>query len=759
MNTIERLKPSWRFALALTCAALAAAPAAAGGQRSYGYLRVLEGSATVQQAGGGDRAEAEVNQPVLAGDHLWVPARSRLEVLLADGTLLRIDGDSELVLERLAASADTDDSGTVVRLLEGNLQLVVDPETQADELPRIETVNATIDVENPGTFRVAAERDGLTEIVVRRGSTHVDSEAGSERVRAGEQLAIEGREYARDGVEEAGGFDSLERWARHLDEDYSGADERYADSGQSLRYAARPLDRYGSWINIDGGTYWRPNGLDASWRPYWQGRWAYTPSGLTWVSYEPWGWVPYHYGTWDYLPGYGWVWQAGSVFSPAWVYWYWGNDYAGWCPTGYYTRFYGRSIHAGFRFGVYGWASTDWGHFQHWNFIRHDHFGRRDQFRYAVPAGEMRGRDRSPGRGIITTDTRPLKPNLWRKPQEAVNVLSGWRAEGRPGRTAGGKGPQGALPDVTEFIARKPQLTPTEMRHVAAEGNPASLDGTPLKPSTLGRLGRRNPTETAGVEPRWRKPGGAGRDEMGGGTPGATDRGARGDRGDRNGRVETFRKPTTERNAGPSGSPGAGERRWSPGKEPGQPAERRIEPTPRDRRPRTVETESSEGGQVGNGRRAPDAPSWRKPRAERPASPPPAERDGGSSSWRSRERERQVSPPAERQSERPSWRDKPSSGGNGDSGGSSYRRPEPPPRATYERPAPPPRSERPSPPPSYRMPERSGGGSSGASAPPARGSSVSRPSPPPRENKKPSGERHGGDKGRERDGRPPRDAA
>src|SRR5436305_14924798 len=61
-------------------------PPAAG---SYGYFRVVEGAASVAQAGTVERSDAEVNQPVLAGDHLWVPARSRVEIELADRNLLR----------------------------------------------------------------------------------------------------------------------------------------------------------------------------------------------------------------------------------------------------------------------------------------------------------------------------------------------------------------------------------------------------------------------------------------------------------------------------------------------------------------------------------------------------------------------------------------------------------------------------------------------------------------------------------------------
>jgi hypothetical protein len=94
-------------ALALA-AALLALPAAAQSADSYGdaqagydsgysYVRNLRGAATLIQGDTGDREEAEINRPVLVGDRLWVSPGSMLEVLLSDGNLLRVDGDSEVL--------------------------------------------------------------------------------------------------------------------------------------------------------------------------------------------------------------------------------------------------------------------------------------------------------------------------------------------------------------------------------------------------------------------------------------------------------------------------------------------------------------------------------------------------------------------------------------------------------------------------------------------------------------------------------------
>ncbi len=506
MKTLSRLLMVC-LTLALGLPALALAD-----DGGYGYFRMVEGSATVTPAGTDEGSPAEVNQPILAGDRLSVSgSRSRVEVILADQNILRVDGRSELVFERLAASPDRDDRATVLRLLGGNVQLIVTQESLGDELPRIETPNASVYPQDYGSYRVTSDQ-GWTQIVVRRGTAQVVTDGASSRVRADEEAVIDDQDPdRRPSIREAGAFDSLERWGRQLDDEYASADlGDYVDD--NLRYQAAPLARYGAWITINGGHYWRPR-VDASWRPYWQGRWVYTPAGLTWIASEPWGWIPYHYGTWDYAPGYGWVWQPGYVWSPAWVYWYWGTNYVGWCPTGYYTHYYGPElgVDVSFRWGVYGWAGGSWNLFDRWSFVSTSYFdyaagyrqgyrdgywdAHRDVRRYAVPID--RHGHRPPERGIITTDTKPLRPSVFRDPSEPLRVLRGHA--------------HGDLQDVTPFVARtpKPKLPPAVIRSVVAE-KPQVLDGTPLRPGTLGKPDRRPPGERNrsifGAAPGERKP-------------------------------------------------------------------------------------------------------------------------------------------------------------------------------------------------------------------------------------------------------------
>ena len=516
-----------RVGLALGLLTLTALPAAAesrGG--SYGYFRVIEGTATLMQQDG-DRQPAEINQPVLPGDRIWVPERSRAEIVLADRNILRLDGGSEVILEQLAASPDRDDPATVLRLEDGNVLLTVTTDSLGDQLPRVDTPNATIYTQHFGTYRITATQ-GLTELVVRRGKAEVVTDRGSQIVKADEAAFVEGERSADVDVESATAYDALERWADKLEGEGRYADNDYIDD--DLRYQAAPLARHGSWIQHGGRPYWRPR-VEVGWRPYWQGRWAYTPAGLTWVSYEPWGWVPYHYGSWDYLPNYGWAWAPGRQWAPAHVYWYWGPSYAGWCPTGYYTSFY-RHRYPYFRSGVYGWAGGSWDHYSHWSFISHDYFrgyrnGYRDGFkdarrdhwdvrRYAVPRDQVR-RAGPLERGVITTDTRPLRPDTWNEPRQAIRVLTDQPVARRLER---GDRETGELPDVTPFIQRRPDLPDNVVRTVVPRegGDTGNQAGTRPR-VTDGRPGGGTPWEggvistdpsdrsrSAGATPRVRVP-------------------------------------------------------------------------------------------------------------------------------------------------------------------------------------------------------------------------------------------------------------
>jgi hypothetical protein len=107
-----------------------------------------------------------------------------------------------------------------------------------------------------------------------------------------------------------------------------------ASGGVSISTFYDELSPHGDWVTVGNyGHCWRPRGIDRNWQPYLNGEWLYTEDGWTWVSYDPWGGDPYHYGTWSRSDAYGWVWIPGTIWAPAWVTWYVGDNDIGWAPV------------------------------------------------------------------------------------------------------------------------------------------------------------------------------------------------------------------------------------------------------------------------------------------------------------------------------------------------------------------------------------------------------------------------------------------
>src|SRR3954470_861578 len=126
------------------------------------------------------------------------------------------------------------------------------------------------------------------------------------------------------------------------------------DQPRSYDTFYRKLEPYGAWRETaDYGYVWQPQQAQQSrdWRPYTDGRWAYTDAGWTWVSDEPFGWATYHYGRWTHLRGVGWVWVPGEEWAPAWVSWRSSDQHVGWAPLPPEARFERRT-------GIKKWADS-----------------------------------------------------------------------------------------------------------------------------------------------------------------------------------------------------------------------------------------------------------------------------------------------------------------------------------------------------------------------------------------------------------------
>jgi hypothetical protein len=100
----------------------------------------------------------------------------------------------------------------------------------------------------------------------------------------------------------------------------------------SIDFFHHELSPYGRWVYTSRyGEIWYPTAVRSGWAPYMDGKWVYTDCGWTWVSDDAFD-APFHYGTWVWVAGYGWCWEPGYVWGPAWVSWAWSDRYIGWAP-------------------------------------------------------------------------------------------------------------------------------------------------------------------------------------------------------------------------------------------------------------------------------------------------------------------------------------------------------------------------------------------------------------------------------------------
>jgi len=309
----------------------------------YGRLRHVEGGLTLRR----DNQLTDdlvVNDPVAPGDVITTGPDGRCEIQLADGSLLRLDFDTELVLQSLSDSTNQIENTTILQIGSGAMLVRAEEMDTNEKRFQIDTDSSSIFLLSNGDFRLEVRESGATVVSSRRGVAEVMAQDISTMVRSGERTVVRpGQIPAEPQVFNTRISDAFDLWSADLDDAWLRRarvdDQDPAGLPEPVSPYVGELSYYGHWYNNPSyGWVWRPVGVAGDWQPYMDGRWVYSPAGIVWVSYEPWGWAPYHYGRWEFLVGTGWIWIPGNVFSGAYVAWSVSPGYFGWCPLGYYDR-------------------------------------------------------------------------------------------------------------------------------------------------------------------------------------------------------------------------------------------------------------------------------------------------------------------------------------------------------------------------------------------------------------------------------------
>lgn len=314
---------------------------------SFARLSYLSGSAYVQKGPELGFEEAVVNMPIEAGDRIGT-TEGRVELYLTRKNYVRLDHNTKLdVVDLPRPGSDL----TRLRLWSGNMYLSLN-RLEREKAIEVHSPDASFYLLEEGLYRFDVAENSKTTIFVFAGLVEAAGEEGSLLLKSEQSVeAARGRFSSKPRRFFAVAEDAFDRWSEFR-ESHVRAELGKRFLPEELEDFEQELEEHGEWAYLPPyGWVWVPGGVAPDWRPYYHGRWVWLSlGGWTWLPYEPWGWVTFHYGRWHWGAGLGWYWIPSSLWGPAWVWWYWGDDYLGWAPLSWWGypvviidgRFYGR---------------------------------------------------------------------------------------------------------------------------------------------------------------------------------------------------------------------------------------------------------------------------------------------------------------------------------------------------------------------------------------------------------------------------------
>jgi len=321
-------------------------------ESSYARMSYVNGDVYIQRAEDLGYEEGVVNLALIQGDKIGT-REGRTEIHLGDSNYIRMDRDTQIEFVRMP---NREEDVTGIHVLSGSLFLRVNF-IDSDKFFEVHSPDASFYIMEEGLYYLSVMQNNQTEIRVFEGRAEAAGEEGSLLLEAEEKVTVSNGRFISEPTSFYASMDSsFYEWNRSRDAFHSRyvGGTRYLPS--ELNEYEAELDYYGQWrYHNSYGYVWIPSGISLSWRPYLNGRWVWYPIiGWTWVSYEPWGWCVSHYGRWHWSVRFGWHWIPTRSWGPAWVHWYHGPSYIGWCPLSYYgypgvvinNHYYGNYYHS-----------------------------------------------------------------------------------------------------------------------------------------------------------------------------------------------------------------------------------------------------------------------------------------------------------------------------------------------------------------------------------------------------------------------------
>lgn len=294
---------------------------------NYGHISFVDEDAFVLKPGEDRDLKAMVNLPLVPGDIIYTGSGGRCEIQFDNGTLIRLDKNTELKIETiLAKSITTKDKITTLQLKKGCILTM--NQVYNKEIFQVLTPTGAIKMIKRSKNLLKVNKDGETQGFVERGKIGVicgkDHKSDEKQfVGAGKGFLItKDYDFKPDVMEKNIAFAA---WNKYLNKNFkelhygkSNVPEViYRRSPGIVHFAEKWSTRYGEWeYNELFGYVWKPyDDIFHNKRPFWDANYVRINGEMVLVPNQPWGWAPAHLGTWFFSKTYGWIWIPGDAFS------------------------------------------------------------------------------------------------------------------------------------------------------------------------------------------------------------------------------------------------------------------------------------------------------------------------------------------------------------------------------------------------------------------------------------------------------------
>jgi hypothetical protein len=309
---------------------------------------------------------AILNLPLGPGDTIKTSDSRRCEVQFDNGTIVRLDLNTDLKIETiLAQSLSTAKKLSNLLLAKGQIYVMYNKYNSL-EIFQVITPGAAVKLDHNAVAFIKVTEGGNADVQVERGKVNLlygpdKFHIYQTKIRQNQRFIASEDDQVRP--EEYTVLSDFKSWNESINKDFAALHEAsflpkpIQKLPKAVFYFAQKFGNiYGEWVWHDlYGYVWRPNYNDyypwGGWTPYYYGNWASYQNQLFWIPDEPWGWVPYHLGIWMWDKNKGWLWIPGSAFAPAWAVWdfYFGNYL--WRPWTLFDWYYGPSYLSGYYYG------------------------------------------------------------------------------------------------------------------------------------------------------------------------------------------------------------------------------------------------------------------------------------------------------------------------------------------------------------------------------------------------------------------------